>query len=750
MKPHTLLLTSLLIASSFSTVNAQTFYQVDSIQTIEITFTQSNWDYQMDTAKAGLEDYIVAAECKVNGVSFQNVGVKYKGNSSYRSNQTKNPLHIELDYINDKQNYQGYKDIKLGNGFSDPSFVREVLSYEILRNYMSAPLSNYAKVYINGTYYGLYTSSQHIGKDFCKKHFLSSHGTLVKCNPASVMTYASDLKYRGTDSSLYSNHYEIKSDNGWKDLIDLCDILNNNTTDLEQVMDMDKAIWMLAFNNLFVNLDSYNGGFKQNYYLYKSDSARFASIIWDLNMSFGSFTNVGTGGQQSGTQLQQLSPFVNNTANWPLIQKVMANPQYKRKYIAHMKTMLEEQVITGKYYTRAQQLQNIINSAVQADTYKFYTSTQFTQNLTASAGSGPGGGITGIKPLMDGRITYLQSVTEIAAVAPTINNVQVNTGTHRMGDTVWIQAAVSNGTTVLLNYRNTRVAPFVATTMYDDGNHRDGTAGDNVFGAAMVLTTGYSDYYVYAENSTAGKFSPQRAEYEFYSVNISNNPPANGAAVINELIASNTNGATDANYDYEDWIELYNNSNAAVSLSGMFLTDDISDLQKWAFPADAVLPANGYTIVWCDEDNGESGFHANFKLLATGETLWLTDGTSVKDSVVFGALQSNAAVARCSNGTGTFKSGLAPSFKSENFCFPVGIAKLSDAFTPVVYPNPSGGLFNIRTSEPLHIQVYSLSGQMVADVNNGTTFSLEHVPAGLYLVRMQGATEFYTCKVQKW
>ena len=130
------------MAAGFSTVNAQTFYQVDSIQTIEITFTQSNWDYQMDTAKAGLEDYIVAAECKVNGVSFQNVGVKYKGNSSYRSNQTKNPLHIELDYINDKQNYQGYKDIKLGNGFSDPSFVREVLSYEILRNYMSAPLSN--------------------------------------------------------------------------------------------------------------------------------------------------------------------------------------------------------------------------------------------------------------------------------------------------------------------------------------------------------------------------------------------------------------------------------------------------------------------------------------------------------------------------------------------------------------------------------------------------------------------------------
>jgi hypothetical protein len=65
-----------------------------------------------------------------------------------------------------------------------------------------------------------------------------------------------------------------------------------------------------------------------------------------------------------------------------------------------------------------------------------------------------------LNPLMDGRVTYLQSVTEVAAVAPSINNIKTNTGIHRMGDTVWIQASVTGGTTVLLNYRNTRVAPF--------------------------------------------------------------------------------------------------------------------------------------------------------------------------------------------------------------------------------------------------------------------------------------------------
>ena len=80
----------------------------------------------MDTAKAGSEAYLMANWVKVNGVRFDSVGVKYKGNSSYSSSRVKNPLHIALDeYINQK--YNGFTDIKLGNGFSDPSNIREVL-----------------------------------------------------------------------------------------------------------------------------------------------------------------------------------------------------------------------------------------------------------------------------------------------------------------------------------------------------------------------------------------------------------------------------------------------------------------------------------------------------------------------------------------------------------------------------------------------------------------------------------------------
>lgn len=130
----------------------------------------------MDTAKIGLEGYILADSARVNGIFYDSVGVKYKGNSSYNPTSNKNPLHIALDQFKN-QSYQGFKDIKLSNCYADPSMMREVLSYDILSNYMDCPKSNFIKVYINNAYIGIYTNTESIGKTFAliilffSKHF---------------------------------------------------------------------------------------------------------------------------------------------------------------------------------------------------------------------------------------------------------------------------------------------------------------------------------------------------------------------------------------------------------------------------------------------------------------------------------------------------------------------------------------------------------------------------------------------------
>jgi hypothetical protein len=52
--------------------------------------------------------------------------------------------------------------------------------------------------------------------------------------------------------------------------------------------------------------------------------------------------------------------------------------------------------------------------------------------------------------------------------------------------------------------------------MYDDGMHDDGAAGDGVFGAFVTMQSDSLQYYIYAENTNAGAFSPARAEHEFH------------------------------------------------------------------------------------------------------------------------------------------------------------------------------------------------------------------------------------------
>ena len=146
---------------------AQSFYDQATIQTIHVYMSQSNWDQLLDNAYATSGDYIMADSVAINGVVMDSIGVKYKGNSSYNVNQVKNPWHIELDTYKE-HDYQGYKDIKLANVAKDPSFLRDVLGYQVVIQYMDAPLANYANLYVNGTLIGLYSNTEAISKAFVK------------------------------------------------------------------------------------------------------------------------------------------------------------------------------------------------------------------------------------------------------------------------------------------------------------------------------------------------------------------------------------------------------------------------------------------------------------------------------------------------------------------------------------------------------------------------------------------------------
>jgi len=95
---------------------------------------------------------------------------------------------------------------------------------------------------------------------------------------------------------------------------------------------------------------------------------------------------------------------------------------------------------------------------------------------------------------------------------------------------------------------------------------------------------------------------------------------------INEVVSDNATGYLDQFSGHPDWIELYNASSNAVDLTGYYLSDNLTNPQKWVFPS-VTIPANSYLVVFASSKNqiinGE--IHTNFSISKTGEPVLLSD-----------------------------------------------------------------------------------------------------------------------------
>ncbi len=94
---------------------------------------------------------------------------------------------------------------------------------------------------------------------------------------------------------------------------------------------------------------------------------------------------------------------------------------------------------------------------------------------------------------------------------------------------------------------------------------------------------------------------------------------------INEVMAANTKTAYDRDFfNFSDWIEIKNNEDRDINLSGYYISDDIKE-KKFQI-GNVVIKAKGYKLFWADEKNGIlKEVHTNFKLSSKGESIVLFD-----------------------------------------------------------------------------------------------------------------------------
>jgi CotH protein/lamin tail-like protein len=635
----------------------QNFFDREVLRTLEIEFVESDWhDILKQNKKAGLQVFL-SGDLTIDGVLYPNVGVRYKGNSSYWNTRSgeKKPLNIDLKAFGVDQEVMGVSKVVLNNQYVDASLMREVIAYRVLNQFSPAPRANFVKVVINGENYGIYTNVEHIGGPFTERWFGDRGGFRYKAvppwgwpdtlttppPPADIAlqeisglvgraAIAYDLKNRELDPL---HHLDILA---------AIDVLNQTQSNLlvdalEPYFDTDNAVRHLALNNAVGSLDAYYST-GQNYYLYHDPrNDRLTILPWDYNMAFGNY----------GPATWDMPPTLGKgDSARPLLSKLVKGGVLRQEYLAHLANITDRGLDPAVLTAEINALEALIDAEVRIDT-----------RLGVDY-NGWKNGISSLINYITKRHDFLDTHPLLAVERPAFLDFGHSPLEPSSADPVHFWARAENSTdpvkSVSLRYRVT--GAFLPLDLWDDGLHGDGAAGDGLYGAD-VPAFNFGDqvqYYFQARttNSNGLSFAPDTASFAPHSFTVL--PSASASDVLlNEFVARNNSGPVDEAGEYEDWIELHNHGAATVDLSGMWMTDDLAVAQKWAIPAGTLLGPDETLLIWADNEPLDGPMHATFKLSFGGEdvALFAVDGVTPLDFMSFGLQEADVATARLHDGS---------------------------------------------------------------------------------------------------
>lgn len=407
-------------------------YDPHVLRTIFIDFEDNDWEAEL--ADFNNTDVEVPATLTVDGKKYPNVGVHFRGMSSFMMVPagSKRSLNLSLDFVDSKQRLLGYKTLNLLNAHEDDSFLSSVLYSHIARQHIPAPKANFVKVVINGESWGIYANVQQFNKEFLTENFQSTKGTRWKVSGSPGG--GGGLEYVGDNVEDYRRRYDMKSGEdkkAWKKLIKLCKTLNETPADeleaaLEPLLDIDGLLWFLALDNALINCDGYWIR-ASDYSIFLDAKGKFHFLPHDMNEAFRAPMGPGFGfgpggpggpgggppgrggfggrpgeGRPDGPRGEQRRPGENarpgglafdldpliglDDSRKPLRSKLLAVPSLRTRYLQHVRTIAEESLDWKKLGPVVAQYRSLIEKEIEADTRKL---SSFADFQTATADVAP-------------------------------------------------------------------------------------------------------------------------------------------------------------------------------------------------------------------------------------------------------------------------------------------------------------------------------------------------------------------------
>ena len=711
----------LLLTKSVYADDSWMVYDDTTMATIHILINEDALDYMYNNVES--DSVHVSSIQFVNhwiNQSVDSVGFRLRGNTS--RNAAKKSFKLDFNHFVSGRDFFGLEKLNLNGEHNDPSIIRSKLSWDIFEKIgMVATRASHVKLYINGQYYGLYISIEHIDENFLDRHYEDDSGNLWKC------IWPADLTYRGDAPEDYHPYvdqdrpYDLKTNKegyDYSELANFIKIINQSPDSLEQVISMKEVLQYLAINILTGSWDDYRF-LKNNYYLYhEPDKDLFHWIPFDYDNSFSV--------DWFDTDWSDIDPYTYaniDGSERPLTEYIFSNSRYVDLFTHFLDFYMEEVVNIEKLEPRLDYFLDWLTPSAMEDVYRTYDYGFDMDDFTDSYGYEYSDQHVkeGIKKFLVDRVNSLESQLTYQSSAPYIYDIEEYNELVPVGNSVDIDIAVfAPGSINQVSFYSRADGGAWQTSQFYPNPVDETTIveqHDRWRLSTYPSLPGLVEWYAIAFANGETDRYPVSGFRSFTAVSMDN-----PSLFVNEIMAINDSTIYDEAGEFDDWLEIYNAEEHLVRLEGFYVSDKEDNLTKWQFPASdtEILPGE-HIIVWCDEDEEQGIAHTNFKLSGSGEFLALVapDGFTIIDSISFPQQQPDLSYGRTTDGGVEWDFFDSPTPGATNqllsidqgHSIPNGVSIIS------AYPNPFNAYSTIRFKTiqkgNIVIRIYNLTGQLL-------------------------------------
>lgn len=336
------------------------FYAPNHVQTINLQISEADRQRML----AALPECIyVPATFTWGSLTVKRVGVRFKGNSSTNPRQQhKRSYLVKFSKYDKQQRFLGMERISMDNGVQFGSLFSEPIITEILAGVgQKIHRCNYAKLFLNDQYQGVYVNAERIDASFIDRNFPGQTGGLWKNDTGGP---GGELRYIGDNPERYRKAFEpknkeAKTQEELRQLVSFISKLNRVPKPefqrtLEEGMHVDPFLKTTAVMLLAGAFDQLTGWGPHNYYLYhEKGTGKWNYLPWDLDVGF---CEVAFGRVYVLDDWDAAWPVPAGVGN-PLLERVIHDPQLLARYRKIAQEILEKhfepsrlcEVVDAKY-----------------------------------------------------------------------------------------------------------------------------------------------------------------------------------------------------------------------------------------------------------------------------------------------------------------------------------------------------------------------------------------------------------------